>query len=470
MACVAVVKNWFRFSLWLLGAFIAFGLFSGWDAYQRVDYGQDERARFVFFVAVTGGLIIAWLCVYIAALLVHYIMDPPEILTGWKAYVPWWSIQITFLLMVTISLAISVSKLSLQMTSELTLLKKKNYTELQRRIELYHPILEEPDRRTGLTLMQAAFLRDDLKAIRLFTKYGADPLVVLKRDNFSAFALSSDVVAFLLEHKMDPNIKDLKGVSLLFYMVKRQNIKGLELLLKAGANPEKAGTDERPLIVAVRDGNLQIVRLLIKYGANLNVQDQEGNTALHICVRLHNFKLLRFLLEKGADARIFNVDGLAPIHLAARLGSIQSVKILLKKDPQLVHLRTKVGDQTPFTDAVRGKYYDVARLLLQHGANINRILKSGFTILHSMLISQQFEIATFLIEEGADVHIVCKSIYAGVMEEGESAYYYMRRKKMRKLLKLVDKREGTHSFKIKKSVDEESEKPKRIERKLPPIL
>jgi len=470
MACVAVIKSWFNFALWILGAFIAFGLFSGWDAYQRIDFGQEERTRFVLFVVVTVSFVVAWLCVYIAALLVHYIMDPPEILTGWKSHVPWWLVQIVFLSMVTISLAVSVSKLSLQMTSEFALLKKKNYKELQRRIEEYHPILEEPNRRTGLTLMQVAFLENDLKAIRLFSKYGADPLTALELDNFSAFAANSKIIKFLVDHKKDPNAKDAAGVPLLFYMVKIGNIKGLELLLKAGADPEKVGINEKPLIIAVQDGNPEIVRLLVEYKADLNVQDRGGNTPLHICVQRHNFKLLHFLLEKGANARIFNYDDITPIHLAARMGSVRSIKMFLEKDPELVHVRSKEMDQTPFADALRGKNYEAARFLLKHGAEINRILKSGFTILHSMLISQQFENATFLVEEGADVHIVCKSIYAGVMEDGESAYYYMRRKKMRKLLKLVDKREGTHSFRMKEDADVEPVKPKKIEKELPPIL
>jgi len=470
MAYVSIVKRWFNVGLWVLATFIVFGLFAAWDAYQVVDFGQDERNRFVLAVIVTSTLIMAWVWLLIAKHFVEHFLRTARVVRGWRAHTPWWLVQILSLVVVAVFLGVSISKLSLEMTSEFGLLKKNNYTELQRRIIKYRPILNVVDKSTGFSLMQMAFLKNDLKAIRLFTKYGADPLTALELDNFSAFAANSKIIKFLVDHKMDPNAKDAAGVPLLFYMVKIGNIKGLELLLKAGADPEKSGTNENPLIVSIQQGMDDIAKLLVEYKANLNVQDEQGDTPLHVCVKRYNYTLLEFLLEKGANPRIFNFADMSPIHLAARMGAIESIKIFLKKDPSLVHLCSKETDRTPFADAIRGEHFQTARFLLKNGAQINRVLKSGFTILHSMLISRELGKAMFLVEEGADIHIVCKSVRADVNDEGETAYHYMRRKKMRKLLKLVDKREGTHSFEMKKQVDDESEKPKKKEKELPPIL
>ena len=471
MAHISIVKRWFNAGLWVLGLLVGFSLFSSWDAYQEIDFGQDERNRFVLAVIITSGLIAAWGWLIVAKQFVKHFMRPSRVVRGWRSHVPWWLVQILFLLVVAVSMGITISKLSLEMTSEFGLLKKDNYTELQRRIIKYNPILNVVDKESGLTLMQMAFLKNDLRAIRLFAQYGADPLTVLTLDDFSAFAYNPEIIKVLLEHKMNPNAADSNGIPLLFYTVKMRNVVGLDLLLKAGANPEKSGSDIAPLIVAVQDENQEIVRLLVEYKANLNVQNEQGNTALHICVQRDDLQLLRFLLENGANARVFNKSDLTPVHLAARIGSIKSLEVFLEHDPELVHLRSEQADRTPFTDAIRGDHYDAARLLLKNGAKIDRVLKSGFTVLHSMLISQQFENAVFLVKEGADIHVVCKSVYAGVNEKGETAYHFMRRKKMRKLLKLVDQRDGTKSFYHKEDeTEEQSEKSKKRKKELPPIL
>ncbi|KAJ8391559.1 hypothetical protein AAFF_G00088810 [Aldrovandia affinis] len=63
--------------------------------------------------------------------------------------------------------------------------------------------------------------------------------------------------------------------------------------------------------------NQRMVKLLIKEGANLNVQDgTSGKTALHVAVELHDVSLAKLLLNKGAnvDAAMFN--GCTPLHLA----------------------------------------------------------------------------------------------------------------------------------------------------------
>ena len=51
-------------------------------------------------------------------------------------------------------------------------------------------------------------------------------------------------------------------------------------------------------------------KFLLRRGANINIQNLSGNTALHYCYAYSNLELADYLKSKGADDSIINVDGL----------------------------------------------------------------------------------------------------------------------------------------------------------------
>ena len=69
------------------------------------------------------------------------------------------------------------------------------------------------------------------------------------------------------------------------------------------------------LMVAVRQGQTQIVKYLIVKGANLDLQDKEGNTALHYAFKYNCKESQGILIENGADEQIKNRDDLLPWQL-----------------------------------------------------------------------------------------------------------------------------------------------------------
>ena len=98
-----------------------------------------------------------------------------------------------------------------------------------------------------------------------------------------------------------------------------------------------------PLFLAVVNGNLTIVKELIKFGANVNCTDANGCTPLHLllCQQRVNQSLLNLLLANGAKLSITNLAGVAPIDLA------------LDKANQLVGLQRKMII-TAFSGLVNG--------------------------------------------------------------------------------------------------------------------
>ena len=55
------------------------------------------------------------------------------------------------------------------------------------------------------------------------------------------------------------------------------------------------------LQIAATNGNLQIVAILIKAGANVNLKDRLGNTALHGATERNHAEMAELLIDVGAD-------------------------------------------------------------------------------------------------------------------------------------------------------------------------
>ena len=89
---------------------------------------------------------------------------------------------------------------------------------------------------------------------------------------------------------------------------------------------------EAPLHVASRCGNLDILELLLKHGANIYAVDAKGRTCLHCAVQSGHSTCLRFLLQIGGDQIIEERDqrGLNCLHIAVKQNCINCVEILLR--------------------------------------------------------------------------------------------------------------------------------------------
>lgn len=64
----------------------------------------------------------------------------------------------------------------------------------------------------------------------------------------------------------------------------------------------------------------KVVQLLIQHQSDVDVKDNDGNTALHLAVDYGHDKVVQQLLEHGSNVSIRNSDGFPPLHWAARRG------------------------------------------------------------------------------------------------------------------------------------------------------
>ena len=179
---------------------------------------------------------------------------------------------------------------------------------------------------------------------------------------------------------------------------------GLRLLTIVGfvALASAATTPKAPIADAAMQGDIAVVRKLIAQGANVNVAQGDGMTALHwaaehgdsvmatLLLRAHaNVKavtrignytplhiaskagsaaVVRALLKAGSDPNVATTSGATALHLAAASGSVDAVNALLDKKAD-VNARESEWGQTPLVFAAAEDRADVIRTLLKRGAD-----------------------------------------------------------------------------------------------------
>lgn len=179
-----------------------------------------------------------------------------------------------------------------------------------------------------------------------------------------------------------------------------------ELLLKYGANPnftsdsddtESFVSGQAPLTRAVEAGYFAVAKALVQYGANLDAQDEQGQTALHHCCRDLHIPSAKLLLDAGADAHVLDNQGNSAMMLAE---SPQIVEMMLAKGVDINHINNE--SCTALINAAIHGHIEVARVLIQADANVHLDGGGGWTALCAAVGNNYEYIATLLLEAGAD--------------------------------------------------------------------
>lgn len=126
---------------------------------------------------------------------------------------------------------------------------------------------------------------------------------------------------------------------------------------------------DSPVVKAAKAGDLATVRKLIAQGADVNIPEGDGSTALLWAAYNSNVEMVRALVGAGAVWDAANHYGMTPLLQASRTGDAAVMEVLLKAGAKAS--RANPDGETPLMAASRAGRADAVRLLLDRGVDVN---------------------------------------------------------------------------------------------------
>ncbi|KAJ5833328.1 Ankyrin repeat-containing protein [Penicillium riverlandense] len=168
------------------------------------------------------------------------------------------------------------------------------------------------------------------------------------------------------------------------------------------------GPGEEPYLLAAAkrsSANLDVIKVIVEvFEADVNVMSHEG--ALHIlalATRWWQASAIEYLAQHGADLNLRNAEGETALHLAVRARKIWHTAY---REKEIVQLLLRLGANPDVMDnngrtplALSAQNPEIFKIMVQHGADINF---GNYPVLYSAMESQNVDAVTFLLDSGLD--------------------------------------------------------------------
>ncbi|KAJ5740278.1 ankyrin repeats (3 copies) domain-containing protein [Penicillium malachiteum] len=195
------------------------------------------------------------------------------------------------------------------------------------------------------------------------------------------------------------------GSSLLHWSIKNDHHIITRNVLHAGVDRRKPdASGNRPIHSACLSSDAAMLQILLEAGTEHNSLTKfDHENALHKAARNKNLDVMRLLLEKGLDMEVRNNEGAAPLVIAADCGNEAAVQLLLSAgafpNPPFEH-RNGISAMRV---ALMNGHSEVVRLLLEAGADCKGRAERGQTFLHHAARNGYTKIVEYLITAGSEI-------------------------------------------------------------------
>lgn len=143
--------------------------------------------------------------------------------------------------------------------------------------------------------------------------------------HFAAWYGLVEVVRLLLDKNVDVNLRSKSGTSPLYASVQPGNF-------QANDNNEVLRQIQR--VIVCFSGSINVARLLIERGADVNSQASYGWSPLHACGWFGQSEIAKLLLDNEANPNVTDDEESLPLHLAAAHGIFQDESDVISQSIQ----------------------------------------------------------------------------------------------------------------------------------------
>lgn len=237
--------------------------------------------------------------------------------------------------------------------------------------------------------------------------YAALPVAKQTETDIKKYNLPEELKEYVL------NLKEKLGHALLS-LVQKQKLseskkREIPLLINNGANVNIADKDgQTALFYACRQGKSELALLLIKAGADINIKDKRGYTPFSYTFwPTIERELVKICIEAGADVDVLDTsrDPRTALIWASLMEDKQIAKLLITAKANL-NIQDRNGDTALICAAEHG-HPAIIKILIEAKANLDIQNQEGKTALISGVSNQAYpEITEMLIKAGADVNVL----------------------------------------------------------------
>ncbi|XP_044746875.1 rabankyrin-5-like [Coccinella septempunctata] len=265
----------------------------------------------------------------------------------------------------------------------------------------------------GVTPVQRAALNGHLETVKALIRAGADVNSSNMNGNcaleWACETGREEIVKVLIQNGADVNVRDYaNNFAPINYLAKHGYIGILRIFLENGADVNVTTKDGlTPLLYAVEGRHLEIVDLLMQQdGIEVNRSNIHGTTPLHGASMNGDVEIVRLLIMKGADLDCRNLEGMTPLHFACKHGHEAVVDLLIEHGVS-IHAETSIRQWLPLHMAAESGNENIMIKLIRKGSQINATTSKGANCLH-IAVRNGRNILDLLIRFGVDIHAKTK--------------------------------------------------------------
>lgn len=273
---------------------------------------------------------------------------------------------------------------------------------------LQHPWIKPKDTQQVLSRKESAVNMEKFKKFAARRKWKQSVRLISLCNRLSRSFLSrSNISVARSDDTLDE--EDSFVMKAIIHAINDDNVPGLQHLLGSLNSydvnqPNKHGTP--PLLIAAGCGNIQIIEVLMRKGAEIQAHDKSGANAIYYAARHGHVETLKFLHEKKCPLDVQDKSGETALHVAARYGNVDVVSYLcsIRANPDLADRE----QETPLHCAAWHGYSPVARALCQAGCHVDAKNREGESPLLTASARGFVDIVECLVEHGADLETADK--------------------------------------------------------------
>ncbi len=216
-----------------------------------------------------------------------------------------------------------------------------------------------------------------------------------------------DVIRKLVGSGVDVNAELDRKVSPLHLAMMRDQEEAVALLIELGADPYLKTTRHTPMRYAVMEGKIRMVSLLKqeiapRQSRAISAPRNDSDSSRQNLLQAAAFKRMDWMRQYllwGADIKVEDADGNNVLMLIVPSNSVDDIRFLLERGALIDHCN-KRGETALLASLLNG-CWDAARCLINAGADVNKGNQYGTTPLAHAIVRDQEELVALLLEKGA---------------------------------------------------------------------